>query len=625
MPLKARRCLTFLVLPLFLSAGIALAQKDGSVSRKGHTVTGRVVDSEGRPLSGVEIWRPYTEQERLGRAERRPAAVSGPDGLFTVTDLRPTESLTACPLGWQFTEIPSSDTYKKPVEFRLQPAARMAGRVVDARGEPVPGVDVTAQLAGWVTGCLIMSPPEPCLGNPNYRSRLTDVDGRFVFEALKPGWFVIRASNGNQAHVVRWQVLPGKNGREVEVALPAKLVPLEGRVVDADGKPVSGAQVSNTSVRPDSQMTNEDGVYRFPRVLSGDYLLEVSHPDLGWIQKRIQIGESPARIDIRMPVATVVEGRVFGPGGSPIPKPRLSVDFKDVELDPEGNFRFNVSTGEHAVRVEAVGWITAEIPLTATGDPIELNIQLSRPATISGRITGLPPGERGALNLIEGPRERPNGTGADEDNTFRIHNVAPGTWTLLATDSNGRTLKQRVQVEEAREITVEDFEFPPLPLVRGRVLDPEGRATKESQVVFNRGWRQIYTQADAEGRFTAYLADGTWTVKAQQEGFGSAAATVTVAGSPADVPDIRLFRPATVSGYIRGLAPGEVPLVEARSDDGLWVRGASADQESLFQIPDLSPGNWTIVAFIGERQASTQVRILPGDAAVRADVSFGED
>ncbi len=626
MPLKARHCLAVLALSLFLAAGIARAQEDKTVPAEGRTVTGRVVDAEGRPLPSVEIWRPHTLQERLGRAERRPAAVSGPDGLFMITNLLPRESLTACPLGWLHTEILSQDISKELVEFRLQPAARMAGRVVDGRGEPVPGVDVTAQLAGWATGCVILSPPEPCAGNPNYRSGRTDADGRFVFEALQPGWFEIRASDGTEPQVVRWQGVPGKSGREVDVALPGNLVSLEGRVVDADGKPVSGAQVSTAAARPDSQtLTDEAGVYRFSRVFSGANQLQVSHPDYGWIQKEIRIGESPARIDVRMPAATVVEGRIFSRDGSPIAKPRLSVSFRDVELDPEGHFRFKVSPGEHVVRVEAVGWITAERPVTATGDPIELSIELNRPATITGRITGLPPGNRGTLKLIEGPRERHGGMGADEDNSFRLHNVAPGTWTLVASDNNGRTLKRRVHVEDGRETVAGDLQFPPLPPVRGRVLDPEGRSAPDADVTFHQGDRMIFAGTDAEGRFTAHLVDGTWTAKAEHKGLGSVAATVAVAGAPVEMPDFRLVRTVAVSGYVRGLAPGEVPLVQARSEDGLWVLGAKTDQENLFQIPELWPGTWILTAWIGERQASTRVWILPGDKTARADLSFGED
>lgn len=247
---------------------------------------------------------------------------------------------------------------------------------------------------------------------------------------MQPGWFTVRASDGFNSQMVRWEAVAGKSGREVEVALSGNLVPLEGRVVDADGKPVEGAQVRVTSAHPPTH---------------------------------------------------------------------------------------------------------------------------------------------------------------DQD------------------------------------MTVEDFQFPPLPSVRGRVLDPEGRGAGDASLTFEQGERRVSGDVDTEGRFTTHLVDGAWTVKAEHEGLGSAATTVTVAGSPADVPDLRLVRIVAVSGYVRGFAPGEVPLVQASSEDGVWVRGVFAEQDHRFQLPDLWPGTWTLTAMLDERQDSTQVRILPGDTAVHVDVSFGED
>ena len=627
MPLKTRRCLAFLAVSIFVASGIARAQKDAAVPAGGQTVTGRVVDSEGRPLPGVEIWRPHTIQEKMGRAKRRPAAVSGPDGRFTVSDLHPREALTACPAEWLPAEVRLEDAPDKPLEIRLQPSARLAGRVVDGQGEPVPGVDVTAQFAGWSSGCVIIGPPEPCIGHPSYRSGRTDADGRFVFEGVRPGWFTITTSDGTDSKLVRWEAVPGKNGREAEIALTAKLVSLEGRVVDADGKPVEGAQVRVSGARPPSEeQTDETGAYRFPRVSPGEQMIDVNHPDLGWFKQDIQIGGSPVHLDIRMPPASLVQGRIVARDGSPVAAPRLAVDYgSPVELDSEHRFRFHLAKGEHVVRVDALGWLTAQRAVTATGDPIELDIELIRPATVSGRVTGLAPGGFATLELLEGPTTRYGGKGAGEDGRFDLYLIDPGSWTLVARDNNGRTLKRRIQVEEGKEMTVEDFQFPPLPAVRGRVLDPEGLGIRHAYVVFEQGDLRVPSVADPEGRFTAHLVDGTWTAKAEQKGFGSAAATVTVAGSAADLPDLRLARTVAVSGYVRGLAPGEVPLVQATSEDGLWVRGVNADQQNLFHIPDLWPGTWTLTAFIDGRKASTQVRILPGDTAVRADLTFEGD
>ena len=422
---------------------------------------------------------------------------------------------------------------------------------------------------------------------------------------------------------MRWQGVAGERGRELEIVLPEKLVVLEGWIVDAEGNSLGGAQVTVSGARPPKPAeTDANGAFRFPRVVPGPRLLAVTHPDIGRIEKEVRIEGSPARLDIQMPRATLVQGRVTGRDGSPVANPSVSVDFGHVEADSEGRFRFNVPAGEHVVRVNARSWALLERTITATGEPIELSLEMSRPATVFGRVTGLLPGDRRLVKLKEG------GTVAsspDEEGRFQIPGVAHGTWTLVASDANGRTVERLIQVEEGRDLTVEDLSFPPLPEVRGRVFDPEGRPAVYANLTFEQEEKRwVHAATDPEGRFTAHLVDGTWAVRVEMSGLG-AATTFTMPNAPLEIPDLRLAQAVALTGYVHGLAPGEIPLIQATSEDGLWAKGVHAGQDLAFHIPDLWPGNWTLTAMLDGRKASTQVRIVPGDTAVRADVSFEED
>jgi protocatechuate 3,4-dioxygenase beta subunit/nitrogen fixation protein FixH len=612
-------CLAVLV---FLTPA-SRAQEETGLSTGDMKLTGHVVDSEGHPLEEVEIWRPTEGPDNV------LAAVSGPDGSFTVPfdGLFP---LSACPPGWLPDESPAKGEESEGFQIRLRPATRIAGRVVDAQGEPVEGVQVRAYLAGSSRGCAVYV-DVACPGPTDSRTGDTDADGRFAFESLEPGWYEVRLSD-DSFPVERRLGEAGQSAGEIAFVLPERLVPLEGRVVDADGVPVVGARVSVSGNRPDAEArTGTHGDYRFPRVLPGRQRLEVRHADFGLAVEMVEVAGPRTRFDVRMPRATIVQGRILGRDGSSVAAPSLQVDHEAVEVDAEGRFRFSLAPGEHEVRAEAPDRASDERRVTAAGDPIDLDLGLGRPGAIAGRIADLAERQFVSLGLQDDfressveARESSAEARADEQGRFQLTGVAAGAWTLIATDNLGRTIERQVQVEEGRETAVPELRFPPLPEVRGRVLDPEGRPILGASLSFEQERLRVWAAADTQGRFMTRLTDGTWTLRAEPNGFAPALATVAVeGGAPVDVPELRLARGVALSGSIAGLAPGEIPYVEATSEDGAWERGILA-KDGTFRIPDLGPGTWIVTVRLDKRESSTRVRILPQDDAVRVDLALAE-
>ncbi|MFL6200616.1 MAG: carboxypeptidase regulatory-like domain-containing protein, partial [Thermoanaerobaculia bacterium] len=588
-------CLAVLV---FLAPASRAQEEETGVSTEDVELTGRVVDSEGHPLAGVEIWRPTEGHDDV------LAAVSGPDGSFTYPfdGMFP---LSACPPGWLPDESPAKGEEPEGFQIRLRPATRIAGRVADASGEPVEGVQVQAWLAGIDRSCAVYV-HTGCPGPADRRMGDTDADGRFAFESLEPGWYEVRLSDDSSL-VERRLGEAGKSAGEIAFVLPERLVPLEGRVVDADGAPVAGARVSVSGDRPDAEArTGTDGGYRFPRVLPGRQRLEVRHADFGLAVEMVEVAGPRTRFDVRMPLATIVQGRILGRDGSPVAAPSLRVDDEPpVEVDAEGRFRFSLSPGEHEVRAEAPDRAPDERRVTAAGDPIDLDLELGRPGAIAGRIADVAAREYVSLGLQDGSRESSAEARADEQGRFQLTGVAAGAWTLMATDSLGRTIERQVQVEEGRETAVPEMRFPPLPAIRGRVLDPEGSPIPGASLSFEQEREQerlrVWAVADTQGRFATRLTDGTWTLRAEPNGFAPAMATVAVeGGAPVDVPELRLARGVALSGSVAGLAPGEIPYVEATSEDGAWERGILA-KDGTYRIPDLGPGTWIVTVRLDKR------------------------
>ena len=612
-------CLAMLV--LLAPASRAQEEETGTEDVE---MTGRVVDSEGHPLAGVEIWRPTEGSDDV------VAAVSGSDGSFTVP-FDGVFPLGACPPGWLPDESPAKGEKPEGFQIRLRPATRIAGRVVDAGGEPVEGAQVQAWLSGVDRGCAVYL-QTGCPGPADHRMGHTDADGRFVFESLEPGWYeVILQDDGYR--VERRLGEAGKSAGEIAFVLPKRLAPLEGRVVDETGAPVAGARVSVSGVRPDSEaLTGEDGTYRFPRVLPGRQRLEVRHEDFGLAVEMVEVAGPRTRFDVRMPLVTIVQGRILGRDGSRVAAPSLLVDKEPVEVDVEGRFRFSLTPGEHTVRAEAPDRAPDERRLMATGNPIDLDLVLGRPGAIVGRILDLADRQFASLELQNGSREslpeaRESSADArtDRQGRFELAGVAAGAWTLVATDDLGRKIEHQVQVEEDRVTVVPALRFPLLPAVRGRVLDPEGRPIPVGDLSFEQERLRVWATADTQGRFMTRLTHGIWTLRAEPNGFAPAMAMFVVQGDgPVDVPDLRLTRGVALYGSVAGLAPGEMPYVEATSEDGAWERGILA-KDGTYRIPDLGPGTWTVKVRLDKRESSTQVRILPEDSnVVRLDLELAE-
>ncbi|NOK19536.1 carboxypeptidase regulatory-like domain-containing protein [Corallococcus carmarthensis] len=196
------------------------------------SVEGWVVDTEGTPLSGIRLSLfkgpgGAMQSDFIGETEAR----SDDTGHFIL-------DIAAEGSGYLFARSEDFSSVEQPVEFPssgvrvvLSRGASVAGRVVDAKGAPLPHVDV--QL--WDTSPRVEDP----------RSLPVDSEGAFSATGLTAGHYILEArlqTPGIEHSVSRPIKLEAHSQATVSLRFEEGRT-VKGLTVDTDGQPLAGVRV----------------------------------------------------------------------------------------------------------------------------------------------------------------------------------------------------------------------------------------------------------------------------------------------------------------------------------------------------------------------------------------------
>ena len=247
---------------------------------RGRTLKGVVVDMEGEPVEGVEVYA--GAEVPMGEvAILQPAGRTGPDGRFALAGVRSTGRAVATARRGR-NEPWASTVIVAPGELRIEmeSAFALTVHVRDASGEPLEGARISLTPAvdpdspmGFVGG--LLTRPRPLEGD-----RLSEVEpGTWLCRSLTPGNYELCARVEGFAPA-RSELELWEGEAEVTLTCPAG-VALDLTVVDdASGEPVAGARASIVSVQfplPSSQAVGRTDAQGEVRL--GPYTLPSSDPD----------------------------------------------------------------------------------------------------------------------------------------------------------------------------------------------------------------------------------------------------------------------------------------------------------------------------------------------------------
>lgn len=452
---------------------------------RGATVAGEVVDGDERPLAGATVFvHPPAAGGARGDAVLRFAAeseetrqgVSSADGGFTVGGLTPgaAADVTVRREGYVTRTVTRVDVPSTaPLRVVLEPSARVSGRVVDDRGEAVPGALVTARGADAALP----------LGVDGQLAQ-TDASGAFVLHDLPSGHIALSALARNylSADPLQLDLAVRADVQNVELTL-RRGATIEGVVLTPSGQPATAARVTlRGTLTPERMLEREiagfartdgEGRYRLEGVAGGAQTLAAAQEGYQSAVRSLAVQPGVNQLDFRLAEGLSVGGRVTASGGAPVAGAGVSLmpggpgAMRNEISAPDGTFRFSgIEAGRFIVSAQKEGFATAREELQLADRAIEdVELQLRTGGrAIQGRISGVTPQELPNLRVSAMKRPYAGMDGlrdgrADERFAYRIDGVFPGEWSVTARLPDGRQAQRSVTIaEDAGDVQV-DLEF----------------------------------------------------------------------------------------------------------------------------------------------------------------------
>lgn len=583
----------------------------------GVALTGRVIDGDGKPLSGVAVDAAQSTGNPFGMIVRRLGAESGrerdnvvrtgSDGTFSMRVREGSYDVTFQREGFAPKQLHSQQINgtSKPVEVTLEPGAEITGRVTRA-GVGVEGVNVLAMLDGSQNGAV------------------TGPDGTFHLSDLTPGPVMLNFRKQDAfLQAMRNVTAPA---RDVNIDLPAG-GRITGRVYDKASKnPVTSFQAGINSSRSGGgrafmmppqlrPFSSDDGTFVLENVPPGDTQVVVNAA--GYTSGRVaglnvEDGKTISGIEVALDTGSRLTGRVTGPDGQPVSGavvrqsgegPMMRMPDGMATTDANGEFAIEaLEPGEKTFQISASGYLTESRTLTLSGREARLDVQLSSGAKVVGVVVneaGAPVGD--ATVVVRGGSG--HATRSDANGMFQLDGLAPGHYTFSAERS------------PYAEGIVRDFDIAsgaPLRIVMTTGATIYGHVFGLTPAELSHAAVNAYGSSPSEGAEATVDASGnyrmegapTGTVHVEAEtmnGFGGAARntaqkSVQVGPGASVQVDLEFKNDTTVRGHVtrngQTLANAMVDFLP-RGDQGSRVR-AQADASGNYTATGLEDGSYRV-------------------------------
>ena len=436
------------------------------------------------------------------------------------------------------------------------------------------------------------------------------------------------AESAEPTSSARVDASPGPASESPEPDEPRRVC---GSVRDADDERPLAAVVTLT--RPRARIafagTRTDGQGRWciDELERGSYVAAAT--SLGHLpaHSSFRIDEADAALDLALSAGgRQLSGTVNDVGGGPVVGALVTargIRTAGTFTDDDGKFRLTLPDGAYTVRAAEPDYEPAETHATLAGDSVEVELSLVPGATLAGvvldRSTGQPVPRmtvdwdysvrRGAARSggSAAPHER---VVTDATGRFDLRQLSPGEYELFAVgDHRASRAPSVVALEIAEQRTDVVVLVDPAADALGHVRFADGAPAVDAElrVVHAEHGHRLHARTDENGGFALRgLLPGRYSVTISGHGVATSLygvqLDVPTEGDPEDM-EISAVRTTTVAGRLDPPVRGRINISPA--SDGMdrfvaWTKTmhvrTESDAEGRFELPDVPPGTWLLVA-----------------------------
>lgn len=571
------------------------------------------------------------------------------------------------------------------IDFKLQPALTISGRVVDSSGQPIQGAALIAVPEGE------KKLPKP-LVNQDVVTAKSGEDGHYTIASLSAGNYTVNArveqyGPGEAAHTAA-------GSQHVDFTLPAG-GGLSGTVRDkSSGKPVPGAGVSieaeqgrlleeltefpGVGSRKFGSKTDDSGFYKESSLDTGIYRLNVTAEGYTAASRSdvvVRAGEETTGIDFSLTPNPRIRGTVTLEGGEPAGGAVLLLNkatgfgqptiiggaFNRADAIADARGRYEIIKGKagekYAVQASFPGYVSAlsqSFQLVPGKEQQDVNFVLKRGLSLSGKVVDEKqnpiPGakvsareEGGGRFVMDFSQNVPVRKGnevalTDDEGAFVLEGLEAGIYEIKAS-AKGYS-QGEVHVRNSSDIVPE-----PLKIVlkaglaiSGRVGDSSGNPLQGVKVRASArgeaGYVSGSAETDEDGRYEIVsLSPGSYKVKARLRGY--AENETGDVSPPAKDIDFTLSDAGSIAGRVVEKKTGK-PITRFRyranrghaSDHSLFYFHGKEQysEDGTFETEQLNPDEyWLAVKAEGYAPSRTEgIEVKSGETA-RVEVRLGPE